>query len=79
MAKNDIVPATRFPVQRFEATGSVTIAGVRYSFYMRRNNGNPVVNSYSITKRDSEDALRADSEEYKLVITALREVFKGTV
>jgi hypothetical protein len=72
-------PSTTFPVEFFQATGIIMLRGRYYGFTVEKSFEDSITTTTRIARADDGTPVDASSKEYKDVITAIKETFKGTV
>jgi len=72
-------PSTTFPVEFLEAFGTVMFKGNYYRFRIDRRFDDSITTTSTVTRGEDKAPVDASSKEYREVITAIREMFKGTV
>jgi hypothetical protein len=72
-------PSTTFPVEFFQASGLVMFKGKYYRFNIDRKFEDGITTTSTLTRGEDKAPVDAASKEYKEVITAIRETFRGTV
>ena len=73
------IPSTTFPVEFLSASGVVQLKGVYYKFMIERQFEDSITTTSKVRNAETGAMIDASSKEYKEVITAIRETFKGTV
>jgi len=72
-------PSTTFPVEFFEAKGIVMLRGNYYAFTVEKTFEDSITTTTSVSRAETKTPVDASTKEYKDVITAIKETFKGTV